>query len=170
MPVSDHVLHGALLRHLEPVTRWRHPAPGDGKPVQVNANGIDVWENHVGDVRLDPDGPNGSAGTAHAYLFVQTGPGSYIQSRAVTSATYTAWRPLLTVAGGTPTKVRWALDKLRPLLDGAVLVDADGHELTAPLHEGFARREAYDPGPLQADHDPQPSRWYVPIQYATTAH
>ncbi|WP_224767042.1 hypothetical protein, partial [Janibacter melonis] len=160
MPHSDRVLHDALITYLEPITRWRHPAPGDGKPVQVNANGIDLWENHVGDAHIDPDG------TAHAYLFIQTGPGSYIQSRAVTSAAYTAWRPVLTVAGGTPVKVRWALDKLRPHLDGAVLLDADGREITAPLHEGFARSEAYDPGPLQVDESPSPPRWYVPIQYA----
>lgn len=164
MPRSDGVLHEALLRRLEPITRWRHPAPGDGQPAQLNPNGVDVWENHVGDVRVAPDG------TIHPYFFVQTGPGSYIQPRLVAASTYTVWRPVITVAAGTPAKARWALDKLRTRLDGAVLLDEDGRELTAPMHEGFARRETYDPGPLQADTDASPPRWFVPIQYATTAH
>ena len=170
MPPTDRALHAALIEALTPITRWRHPYPADGKPVLVNQVGVDVWENHVGDVRLDLDGPGGTPGTAHAYLFVQTGPGSYIQPRAVTTATYTTWRPIVTVAAGTPVKAMWALDKVRPLLDGLTLTDPSGRELTAPLHEGFDRRETYDPGPLRLDEDPSPPRWYVPIQYATTAH
>ena len=162
-------LHDALVRALAPVTRWRHPAPGDGTPVRVNATGIDLWENHVGDVRLDPDGPNGTPGTAHAYLFLQTTPGGLLQSRAVTAAVLTRWRPLLTFAGGTPVKTQWGIDRARPLLDGLVLTTETGTELAAPLHEGYLRGQDYDPGPLRVDQDPSPPRWFVPIQYATQA-
>ena len=156
-------LHDALVRALAPVTRWRHPAPGDGTPVRVNATGIDVWENHVGDVRVDPDG------TAHAYLFLQTTPGGRLQSRAVTTTVLTQWQPLLTFAGGTPVKTQWGIDLTRPALDGVVLTTTAGEPLTAPLHEGFTRRGTYDPGPIRVDEDPSPPRWYVPIQYATQA-
>lgn len=157
-------LHDALVRALAPVTRWRHPYPGDGQPVRVNETGIDLWENHVGAVRLDPDG------TAHAYLFLQTSPGGRTHTRAVAQAVLTRWRPLLTFAGGTPTKTQWGIDRARPHLDGLILTSADGRELTAPLHEGYTMRDDYDPGPLRVDTDPSPPRWYVPIQYATTAH
>ena len=108
-------LHDALVRALAPVTRWRHPYPGDDPPVRVNDNGIDVWENHVGDAHLDPDG------TCHAYLFLQTGPGGNLHTRAVAAATLTVWRPLLTFAGGTPTKTGWGIDRARPVLDGLTL-------------------------------------------------
>lgn len=163
-PPTGGDLHEALLRALGPITRWRHPYPGDGPPVRVNTNGLDVWENHVGDVRTDPDG------TAHAYLFLQTGPGGWRQTRAVAAASLTRWRPIIAVAAGTPVKARWALDHLRPILDGAVLTTSTGEPLTAPLCEGFTRSDDYDPGPLRVDEDPSPPRWYVPIQYATTAH
>ena len=156
-------LHDALVRALAPVTRWRHPAPGDGAPVRVNATGIDLWENHVGDARLDADG------TAHAYLFLQTSPGGRGHTRAVSQAVLTRWRPLLTFAGGTPVKAQWGIDRARPLLDGLVLTSTDGRELTAPLHEGYTVRDDYDPGPLRVDTDPSPPRWYVPLQYATQA-
>ena len=168
-PPTSRDLHDALIRALAPVTRWRHPHPSDGPPVRVNETGIDVWENHVGDVRIDLDGPNGTPGTAHAYLFLQTGSGGRQQSRAVAQTTITRWRPLLTFAGGTPVKVRWGIDRTRPILDGLTLTTLDGRELTAPLHEGFARREDYDPGPIRVDTDPSPPRWFVPIQYATQA-
>ncbi|WP_068325033.1 hypothetical protein [Janibacter terrae] len=160
---SSRELHDALVRALEPVTRWRHPAPGDGPPVRVNEVGLDVWENHVGDARIDPDG------TAHAYLFLQTSPGGRNHTRAVAATTLTRWRPILTFAGGTPAKTRWGIDHARPLLDGLTLTTVDGRELTAPLHEGFTAFDDYDPGPLRLDQDPSPPRWYVPIQYATQA-
>lgn len=163
-PPTSRDLHDALIRALAPVTRWRHPHPSDGPPVRVNETGIDVWENHVGDVRIDPDG------TAHAYLFLQTGPGGYAWTRHVAGASMTRWRPIATIAAGTPTKARWGLDKVRPLLDGAILTALDGAPLTAPLREGSTPFEDYDPGPLRVDTDPSPPRWFVPIQYATTAH
>lgn len=163
-PPSSTDLHTALIRALAPVTRWRHPYPGDGPPVRVNETGVDVWENHVGDVRVDPDG------TCHAYLFLQTGPGGYDWTRHVAGASLTRWRPIATIAAGTPTKARWGLDKVRPLLDGAILTSPSGQQLTAPLREGTTPFENYDPGPLRVDQDPSPPRWYVPIQYATTAH
>ena len=158
-------LHDALLRALQPATRTLHPHPQDGPPVDVNAAGVDVWDGHVGDVALDPND-----GTAHAYAFVQDSPGGWAQTRTVARATLAHYRPVITVAGGTPRKVRWALDQIRPLLDGAILTAIDGTSLTGPLHEGFSRLEDYDPGPLQIDEDPQPPRWFVALQYATTAH
>lgn len=163
-PPTGRDLHDALLRALEPVTRWRHPHPTDGPPVRVNENGVDVWENHVGDARIDLDG------TAHAYLFLQTGPGGWAHTRAVKTATVTRWRPLITYAAGTPRKATWGMERVRPILDGLVLTRPDGTPLTAPLHEGSTPFEDYDPGPLRVDADPSPPRWYVPIQYATTAH
>lgn len=163
-PPTGTVLHAALIRALVPVTRWRHPHPSDGPPVRVNETGIDVWENHVGDARVDPDG------TVHAYLHLQTGPGGYDWTRVVAAASMTRWRPIITVAAGTPVKTRWALDKVRPLLDGLVLTALDGAPLTAPLREGSIPFEDYDPGPTRVDTDPSPPRWFVPIQYATTAH
>lgn len=169
-PPTGRELHEALVRALEPVTRWRHPFPGDGPPVRVNANGVDVWENHVGDVRLDPDGPNGTPGTAHAYLFLQTGPGGQAWTRAVAAATVTRWRPILTFAGGTPAKVAWGINLAAPILDGLILTDTNGAPLTGPMHQGSTPIEDYDPGPLREDTSPSPSRWYVPIQHATTAH
>lgn len=163
-PTTGQELHDALLRALQPVTRWRHPFPGDGPPVRVNEHGIDVWENHVGDVRLDGDG------TAHAYLFLQTGPGGQQQTRAVAAATLARWRPILTFAGGTPRKTRWGMGLARPILDGLILTDTNGAPLTGPMHQGSTPIEDYDPGPLREDTSPSPSRWYVPIQHATTAH
>lgn len=163
-PPTGADLTAALLAALAPVTRWRHPHPGDGPPVHVNDTGVDVWINHVGNVRIDTDG------TAHAYLFVQTGPGGWRQTRAVAAATVTRWRPIITYVGGTPRKAEWALTRVRPILDGLTLTDPDGRPLTAPLHEGSTPAEDYDPGPLVLDEDPSPGRWYVPIQYATTAH
>ena len=162
-PTTGQELHRALLRAVQPVTRWLHPYPDDGAPVRVNEHGVDVWENHVGDVRLDGDG------TAHAYLFLQTGPGGQQQTRAVAAATLTRWRPILTFAGGTPRKTGWGMNLVRPILDGLVLTDGAGRALAAPLHEGSTRFEDYDPGPLRLDNDPSPPRWYVPIQYATQA-
>lgn len=165
-PPTGYDLHQALLRAVQPVTRWRHPYPGDGPPVRVNEHGIDVWENHVGDVHLDPDG------TAHAYLFAQTGPGGQAWTRAVAATTVTRWAPILTFAGGTPVKTRWGINLATPLLDALILTDETGAPLTAPLRQGPASSVLvdYDPGPLQLDQDPSPPRWFVPIQYATTAH
>lgn len=167
-PTTGQELHDALLRALAPVTRWRHPYPGDGPPVRVNDVGVDVWENHVGNVRLDPGVP-GVEANAHAYLFLQTGPGGRLQTRAVAAPVLTRWRPILTFAGGTPAKTNWGMSLARPLLDGLTLTSVDGRELAAPLHEGSFRFEDYDPGPLRLDQDPSPPRWYVPIQYATQA-
>lgn len=165
MTITTHTsLHDALVQALAPVTRWHHPHPLDGPPVRVNETGVDLWDAHVGDVRVDPDG------TAHAYVYLQAGPGGQRQTRTVKHATITRWRPVITVAGGTPKKADWALSRVRPLLDGLVLTGPDGAPLTAPLHEGFSRFEDYDPGPVRVDEDPSPPRWFVPIQYATTAH
>ncbi|MEN3123273.1 hypothetical protein [Janibacter sp. LM] len=168
-PTTGARLHAALIDALAPVTRWRHPFPGDGQPVRVNDTGLDVWENHVGDARIDPDGPGGTPGTAHAYLFLQTGPGGNAHTRATRAASLTVWRPILTFAGGTPRKVQWGLDRARPLLDGLVLTDATGRPITSPFHEGLLPSEQYDPGPLQVDTDPSPPRWFVPIQLACQA-
>lgn len=162
-PATGQDLHEALLRALAPVTRWRHPYPGDGLPVRVNEHGVDVWDNHVGDARTDPDG------TAHAYVFLQTGPGGQQHTRAVAAATLTRWRPILTFAGGTPVKTRWGLRLVEPLLDGLILTTPAGAAISAPLHQGSTPREDYDPGPLRVDQDPTPPRWYVPIQYSTQA-
>ena len=156
-------LHDALIRALAPVTRWLHPAAGDGDAELVNPAGVDVWDGQVGSARVDPDG------TVHAYLFVQDTPGGSRQTRQVKEGTVLTYRPLVTVAAGTPRKARWAVDKVRAALDGAILTDEDGAPLTAPLHEGFGRAEFYDPGPLRLDNDPSPPRWVAPIQYATEA-
>lgn len=162
-PPTGQELHQALLRALQPVTRWRHPFPGDGPPVRVNEHGVDVWENHVGDVRLDADG------TCHAYVFLQSGPGGRDATRTVAAATVTRWSPILTFVGGTPRKAQWGIDQVAPILDGLVLTGPTGELLTAPLRQG-GPFTAYDPGPLRPDNDPSPPRWFVPIQYATTAH
>lgn len=162
-PTTGQELHRALLRAVQPVTRWLHPFPGDGPPVRVNEHGVDVWENHVGDVHLDGDG------TAHAYLFLQTGPGGHAYTRLAPRASMTRWRPILTFAGGTPAKTEWGMGQVVPLLDGRPLTTVEGARLSAPLHQGSSPRESYDPGPLRLDRDPSPPRWYVPIQYATSA-
>lgn len=154
-------LHDALLRAINATTRTRHP--GHGKPVTVNAIGVDVWENHVGNVALDSDG------TAHAYLFLQTGPGGHRYTRMAPHSSGITWRPILTFAGGTPEKVHWAMGMILPLLDRRVLTSESGVALSAPMHQGSSPRESYDPGPLRLDQDPSPPRWYVPIHYATTA-
>lgn len=166
-PPTGQELHDALVRALAPVTRWRHPAYGS--PARVNTNGVDVWENHVGDVRLDPTAP-GVPATVHAYVFLQTGPGGQQWTRAVAAATVTRWRPILTFVGGTPDKVEWGMGLVLPILDGLTLTTTTGEPLTGPMHQGSTPGEDYDPGPLQLDDDPSPPRWFAPVQYGTTAH
>mgnify|MGYP003595834065 CR=1 FL=1 len=85
-------LHDALIRALAPVTRWLHPAAGDGDAELVNPAGVDVWDGQVGSARVDPDG------TVHAYLFVQDTPGGSRQTRQVKEGTVLTYRPLVTVA------------------------------------------------------------------------
>lgn len=159
-PPLPSALHAAALRLLQPATRWYTPPPGSSaKPVQRNAIGIDVYDQHVPAVRLDADG------LAHAYLALWPGAGTSQRTRITAPATARDWTLLATLAAGDPERVQWALDRLLPLLDEhPALLDAEGRELTGPL------RPTLTDLPITEDDTVQPARWSTSLRYAARAY
>lgn len=143
---------------LDPITRWRIPPPSEGDPVRVNQDGVDHWVGHVGAVRLDADK------RAHSYVASWPDAGRAGRGRVVAAGSVLFWGFQLTIGGGDPRRVRWALDRIRPIVDGARLQLPEGH-LAAPLGEVFGEGV-----PIQEDDDVSPPRWYTTVRYATSAH
>lgn len=154
IPAGGADITAGLVAQLAPVTRWLH-AP-DTAPVQVNAVGVDLHVGEVDAARMDADG------RAHPYAVIWDAPGRYDHTRLAAQVSRVVWTGTITAAGGDKTRAMWALDKIRPLLDGARLTLTAG--VTGPL------REVLDGSTLTKDPDADPPRWYVPTQWSTTAH